>query len=78
LFEQAALLPDSPDRTELYKKMAKISMEEAPWIFGTHRLSYSLKHNWLKNSKPHPITNHNVKYFRIDHKAKAEYLPKLK
>ncbi len=66
LYEQSLRLQDSPARTELYKKMSKIVVEDNPWIFGVHRLTYQLQHPWLKNWKYTEFDSTRGKYLRID------------
>ena len=38
LFEQAELLPDSPERTQVFQEMAKLIAAYAPWRINTHRV----------------------------------------
>jgi ABC-type transport system substrate-binding protein len=66
LYEQALNLTDSPERTALYKKMVKIVVEDCPWIFGVHRITYYLYHPWLKNFAYNDLDLGKVKYFRVD------------
>lgn len=66
LYEKSLLLQDSPERTALYQQMVKMIVEDCPWIFGAHRLSYALVHPWLKNYKPHDLDHTRAKYFRIE------------
>lgn len=77
LYEQALKLPPGPKRTELYKKMKRIFVEDLPWITGIHRKGYVLSHDWVENFKPHAIINGNAKYLKIDAKKKAELKEKL-
>ncbi len=77
LYEKALRLPMGQERTAIYKKMRAIVVEEAPWIFGVHRLGYVPSFHWLKNFKPHPIINDDVKYYRVDTKEKAKLKAKL-
>jgi oligopeptide transport system substrate-binding protein len=66
LYEKSLTLNDSPERTALYQKMAGIVVEDEPWAFGTHRVTYGLTHPWLKNYKPHEFNHGMSKYYRID------------
>jgi ABC-type transport system substrate-binding protein len=66
LYEKALTLPDSPARTALYKKMAAIVMEDTPWVFGLHRLNYTLKYKWVKDYRYHEFPYGMSKYYRID------------
>ncbi len=70
LYEKALTLVDSPERTALYKEMVKIIVEDCPWIFGSHRLTYSIKHPWLKNFKINELEYSRAKYYRVDPKLK--------
>ncbi len=66
LFEQMKAMDDTPERLAIIKQMVDIVVEDAPWIPGTHRISYSLRHAWLKNSKPHAMTGGYLKYRDVD------------
>ncbi|MBI4925774.1 MAG: ABC transporter substrate-binding protein, partial [Bdellovibrio sp.] len=70
LYEKSLTLTDSLERTTLYKQMAKIVVEDCPWIFGAHRLIYTLAHPWLKNFKPNEFEHNRHKYLRIDQSLK--------
>ncbi|MBC7385980.1 MAG: ABC transporter substrate-binding protein, partial [Cryobacterium sp.] len=65
-YEDSLKLNDSPARTEIYKKMAKILIEDTPWAFGSHRVTFGLSHPWLKDYKPHEFSHGMSKYYRID------------
>jgi ABC-type transport system substrate-binding protein len=69
-YEQSLLLPDGPQRTELYKKMVKLLVEDCPWIFGAHRLGYALTQPWLKNYKVSDFDHSRYKYYRVDSQLK--------
>lgn len=77
LYEKAALLPPGPERTDLYHQMRDIVVSEAPWVMGMHRMGYSLRHQWVKNYKPHPIISDGYKYFRVEGSEKAKMKAKL-
>lgn len=66
LYEKALLLNDSPERTALYKKMVEILVEDAPWIFGAHRMKFVLKHPWIKGYKWSDVDHTRFKYMRVD------------
>ena len=50
----------------LYKKMVAILVEDCPWIFGVHRLGFSLTQPWLKNFKYNDVDMTRSKYYRLD------------
>jgi len=72
LFQKASLLQDSPERTQQYEELYVYVAEQVPWIFGFHRVSYSLSHGWLKNDKYHEFSAGMSKYLDIDLAKKAE------
>lgn len=66
LFEQAKLLPDSPQRTELYRRMSELVAVYAPWDFGVYRIENTIAYPWLIGYKKHAFYNHLWKYLDID------------
>ena len=66
LYEHSLMLKDSPERTAVYLKMVKILVEDCPWIFDSHRLSYGLIQKWLHNYKAHDFEHSRAKYYRVD------------
>lgn len=70
LYEKSLTMPDSAERTALYQQMVKMLVEDAPWIFGVHRMSFGLIQPWLKNYKPHELEHSRAKYYRVDASAK--------
>ncbi len=66
LYEQIRTMQDSPERTAIYRRMADIVVEDAPWIFMTHPLAYGLYQPWLKNFKSHDFPYPNVKFYKVD------------
>jgi ABC-type transport system substrate-binding protein len=64
-------MPDSPERTALYARMADIVVEEAPWLCLSYPLSYGLQHGWLKNYKRHDFPYGMLKYQDLDPAARA-------
>ncbi len=66
LYEKALTLPNPEERSDLYKKMARLLAEDVPWIFIAHRMNYVLTQPWLKNYKPNDFDRIRYKYYRID------------
>lgn len=54
-YEQARLMPDSPERQRLYREMTQILHAYAPWVLLTHPISADLYQPWLRNYKRHPV-----------------------
>jgi ABC-type transport system substrate-binding protein len=73
LFEKARILPDSPVRTEMYKKLGRMVAEDAPVVMGLHRIGVGLRHPWIKNAKYDEFSFNRAKYLRIDLDAKKKY-----
>ena len=81
LYEKIAVMFDSPQRRELYRKMELIVLEDCPSVFLNHRVAYVLHHDWYKNYKPNVFTQGLSKYRRVDlekRKAYKELLKKIK
>jgi len=76
LYEKTEVIPDSPERRELYRNMELIVLEDCPAAFLDHRVRYVLVHDWYKNYKPHVFAYGLSKYRRINLKKREEY-PKL-
>ena len=73
LYEKARIMADSPERTALYRQMAGIVVEDCPWIFEQHPLSYGLHHRWLKNYKPHDFPYGMNKYHAVDYIQREQW-----
>lgn len=73
LYEKAEVMPDCPQRDELYRKMETIILEDCPGAFLNHRVAYVLHHDWYKNYKPHAFAYGLSKYRRIDLAKRASY-----
>jgi len=78
LYEQVAVMPDCPERTELYRKMELMILEDCPAAFINHPVGYVLHHDWLYNYKLHAFQYGLAKYYRTDMAKRAEYKKLLK
>ena len=47
LYEEAHVMPDSPERTKLYEQMAKIVVAYAPWRINTNRILTDMWYPWV-------------------------------
>ncbi len=70
LYERVRVMADSPERTDLYRRMASRVMEDCPWIFEQHPLAYALAQPWLRNYKPHDFPYGMSLYYAIDGEAR--------
>lgn len=73
LLEQAQVMPDSPDRMALYRRMERMVMADYPAVFTMHRIAYALHHGWYKNVKPHTFSYNVIKYRRLDLLQRKNY-----
>jgi len=73
IYEQVAVMADSPQRTELYRRAECIVVEDCPAAFINHRVAYVLHHDWVGNYKPHVFQYGLGKYHRIDTAKRAAY-----
>lgn len=64
LFERARVMQDSPERTELYKQLARMVNDDAVWITLTYPLAFGLQRDWFQNFKPHDFPYPNVKFYK--------------
>ena len=77
LYEQTMTMPDGPERNKIYQRIARLIVNDVPWIFGFHRIGLTLQHGWVENYKPHGFSVGNFRYFRINNQRKSELKPKL-
>ena len=70
LFEAALPMPDTPERTALYKKMASYLVERSPWIFESQPISFQLKHAWLENYYAHDFACGRWKFWSVNQELK--------
>lgn len=66
LYEQAAVLPDSPERTALYERMTHIVADQVPWITRAHRIRPHLSHEWLHGYKYTEVNDQHLNYVWVD------------
>jgi oligopeptide transport system substrate-binding protein len=72
LYEQARIMPDTPERTELYAQMARIINEDCPMRLLSEPLTYVLVYDWVENYKHHPIGYGYTQYQRINTERRRE------
>lgn len=73
LYEQIRVMQDTPERTAIYKQMADIIIEDAPWIFQFQPMSYALKHSWLENYNYHDFPYGMGIYRRVNPVVKQQW-----
>ncbi len=62
MYETVRIMDDSPERTELYRKMGRYLQTRCPWIFESHTMSFVLHHSWLKQYRIHDFAFNRWKY----------------
>lgn len=66
LYEQVAVMQDSPERLAWYRKLEHMILKDYPAAFMTHRITFYLGHDWYKNYKPFVFGYGVLKYHRVD------------
>jgi len=65
LFERARGLPDGPERTVLYGKMADLAAAYMPLMLGTYRYRTIVAQPWVLGLKPDPLFREPWKYVDV-------------
>jgi oligopeptide transport system substrate-binding protein len=65
LYEASKRLPDSPERTALYRKMSEIVQVYAPWHPGYYTYRSALVQPWVKGFKQHAFNEHPWMYLDV-------------
>jgi len=65
LYEQTLKLGDSPERNRLYREMAKIIENYAPWRLDISRYRNMLAQPWVVGFKKHPILRAEWQYIDV-------------
>jgi oligopeptide transport system substrate-binding protein len=83
LYERVSVMPDSPERSELYRQAQQIVIEDMPCAFTYHRIGYIIRHGWLENLKPDGYKSDTygsgyLKYYKVNSKKRDEYRKKFK
>jgi hypothetical protein len=58
--------------------MEQIVMEDCPWLFLHHSMSFGLRHDWLANYKRHDFPYGMNKYHRVNDTGREVWLRKQK
>lgn len=71
LYEQSQPMPDGPERTALYERMAHIVADEVPWVTRVHRIRRNLQQPWLTGFKYTEVNYQFWRYAHVDAEARA-------
>jgi oligopeptide transport system substrate-binding protein len=64
LYDQIKVMPDTDERTELYRQMSRIIVDDCPWIFAFQYINVSLRRPDFRNYKMHAFPYGMEKYYR--------------
>ncbi len=68
LYDRSRSLPDSPERTKIFREMSAIVSAYAPWYFDTYRYENVVRYPWLIGYKHNVFQAHPWQYYDIDMK----------
>ena len=71
LFNQMKIMPDSPERLAIIERMLQIYRFDAPWASSFHPVTFTLSNEWVRNYKPHGMSQVTLKYQDIDTNLRA-------
>lgn len=74
LYEKVRVMQDSPERTALYEQMARIIVEDSPWIFMYQPMSFAVTHSWVENYIPHDYPYGLAKFQGTDVELREKWL----
>lgn len=77
LYEQAAVMPDSPERTVLYERLNQMAAESVPLIYIAHLPHLALYQGWIKNYCWSNFHYGTEQYLDVDLERKQALLPRL-
>ncbi|MGE5095552.1 MAG: ABC transporter substrate-binding protein [Betaproteobacteria bacterium] len=66
LYEKVKVMPDSPERTELYRRMVHILWVYAPWRVNSLMRGSILIQPWIIGYKKHPFAHEPWRYLDVD------------
>jgi ABC-type transport system substrate-binding protein len=74
LYERAALYPPGPERTAIYRDMARMVLAYAPWKLNFHRIRNQVIQHWILGWHRHPFLHEGLRYADIDLARRAREL----
>ena len=72
LFDEIKNMPDGEARLQKIHEALAIIQDDTPWIWGMHPIDFTLTHQWVDPTKPHPIASNTLKYQKINPALRAE------
>jgi ABC-type transport system substrate-binding protein len=65
LFEAARKLPDSPERSALYRRMNDLVLAYAPWLLASYSYDNILVQPWVRGYRQHPFLRGQYRYYDV-------------
>ena len=75
LYERVRIMPDSPERTELYRRMVRLLWVYNPWRVNSLFQYTILIHPWVKGYKKHPFAHEPFRYLDVDPAVARRSMP---
>jgi ABC-type transport system substrate-binding protein len=66
MYERIKSMPDSPERTEIYRRMVRLLWVYNPWRVNSLMRNSVLIHPWVIGYKKHPFAHEPFRYLDID------------
>jgi ABC-type transport system substrate-binding protein len=66
LYRQSKRIPDGPERSAIYRRMAAIVAAYNPWDLGVYQYQNTLVRPWVQGYKKHVYYEHAWKYYDVD------------
>ena len=66
LYDKAERMKDSPERTQLYRRMSQLVIAYAPWVLHTYRIENIVVHPWVHGYKYNTFDPHAWMYYDVD------------
>lgn len=74
LYDRSVLLPPGPERTALYRDMARIVAAYVPWKPNVHRVRNQLIQPWILGYRRHPFLHEGLRWIDVDLDRRAREL----
>jgi ABC-type transport system substrate-binding protein len=66
LYQKAERMRDSPERTQLYRRMSQLVVGYAPWVLHAYRIENIVVHPWVHGYKYNTFDPHAWMYYDVD------------
>ena len=74
LYDQSRSLPDSPERSKLFREMSQIVSAYSPWMLNAYRYENIVVYPWVLGFKYSEFQSHPWMYFDIDSKLTRRFV----